>query len=1507
MRRVIHLLALALLTALAAAPAAQATIDNTPIRARMERPERLPEAGSAFTAVIRIEAAARAELRDLDLSGQGWTITRFTAPRGLAMSAKDQLRYEITATPGSGFGPLVLSAEVDGHRWRQSFDLSRKAYGGLLPSDSDRLPSQRILASGGDRLPAHREYSLAELEVMAAAPTDPSAVQARDKDETWCTLTGNVVYWHQEDNLWAFPANPGIYAHGYVDGLPYYYGFVLADEMGRFSISVPSGVPIRLKYKASSAAAVVQQDNVWETDYQWWTPLFTIPEGAPTHDLGPIHPNQHHGALHICTVVTHSRNHLRDVGQDAGYHWNVDKIDVQWPEENGRSFYNDGFEEIHLGGDVTWRDWVISHEWGHYWNDMHAHFPDHDYCNGICDDGDDCGHCLWCPEESAVAWKEGLANIISRLATAYMVPLVAHDVRHIPLEEPHNDPECPWDPWYIENVVAGAIWDVANDSRGIESYGLNTDVLGNPLHDQLALGPAEVLRAMTVHCDVEGHRPYRMPDYFRCLAERLAELGDPDATLPMLWETAMNWDLQMDEEPPSAVTNLTSTLPVNTPTPQAIGGFYWDEPTDDLSGTAGYSVALVQGSGPAMPDHVVDTVNQQIWTNEFDGHLTPGTYYFSVIAVDRAGNWGTVPASYGPIIVTEPYPVDLRPYPPTGWTSPLVLRSTEVPDSGPVTQSITVHGHTIYLNLGYRNTAGGASGSFRNAFYIDGDEVLVSNTVSLGGGALGEQRNLGPLNLDVTGRRTVWARIDGQDDVPELDEDNNVSAKQFVFRPASLSLDQTIARTGGLPHPEAGHELLSEHVNRYPNGDGFDMPTTLFPEVVWAAPDDRTDHLIMRLYAHDVGQTGFAEALVESPAAYSQQPAAVFHNPWLSEMYSYCVGVSDGSTEKDGGNTYRIHREVGRAFSMPDTLEGLLYVADSLDLYLTQNGTGEPAWFTIKLANGGARVMWMHIIDPDLAMGTLADASVMLEVAAGDTIHHSLLLPPSQTALTVVTREPNLSGTSPYTISAYPTKPDLAATTPAGWFANLVPHVGRPHSYGGDVPEPTRLSGATDSTTVYWSLRNISESAGVPIGLQRRIELDGALLSSVVFAEPIAPGQEVRSVHPFNQGGHYVQGGRHTLTHRINSTLTIDEDNLANNRHGRQWVWEPTLLTANENHTLPMPSSAYAGLDHITEGLVAPNCDGYRVRTTVPFGRVAVIATYTIAEGGDVDVGYYTSADVQNGFSAAHTQSTWSGDGCDFVLRSASGPVVELQVGLTRATGGAGDVVTLRAQRSTSVWEDPLSAARTGVIGADTFLSSAQLALPPGDYRFVMQSDDAPLGFSLHDLSDGYSAKTSPWQDGIAWQLPESVGEDVEFIISVPDPAPALFGLAVWRPDATGQEISASWSVSIDLHYTGVDDGGPDLPSPLGSRLLSVAPNPFNPATTIEYEIARAGSCVLTVHDVRGRVVRTLVAGEAAPGRYAVRWDGHDDSGRRVSSGPYMARLRAAGGEGNLLKLMLVK
>ena len=83
-------------------------------------------------------------------------------------------------------------------------------------------------------------------------------------------------------------------------------------------------------------------------------------------------------------------------------------------------------------------------------------------------------------------------------------------------------------------------------------------------------------------------------------------------------------------------------------------------------------------------------------------------------------------------------------------------------------------------------------------------------------------------------------------------------------------------------------------------------------------------------------------------------------------------------------------------------------------------------------------------------------------------------------------------------------------------------------------------------------------------------------------------------------------------------------------------------------------------------------------------------------------------------------------------------------------------------------------------------------------------------------------------------------------------------------------------------------------------------PNPFNPATTIKYALPQAADVELTVYNVLGQPVRTLVAENQSAGRYVVEWDATNDSGHSLSSGMYFYHLEAGGGEFREVKKMLL-
>jgi len=80
------------------------------------------------------------------------------------------------------------------------------------------------------------------------------------------------------------------------------------------------------------------------------------------------------------------------------------------------------------------------------------------------------------------------------------------------------------------------------------------------------------------------------------------------------------------------------------------------------------------------------------------------------------------------------------------------------------------------------------------------------------------------------------------------------------------------------------------------------------------------------------------------------------------------------------------------------------------------------------------------------------------------------------------------------------------------------------------------------------------------------------------------------------------------------------------------------------------------------------------------------------------------------------------------------------------------------------------------------------------------------------------------------------------------------------------------------------------------SGSLDIYPNPFNPQTTVAYSLERTGHARVTIHDLHGRTVATLLDGIIETGRHELVWNGKDDSGKGLASGTYLVQLRSRDG-----------
>ena len=133
-----------------------------------------------------------------------------------------------------------------------------------------------------------------------------------------------------------------------------------------------------------------------------------------------------------------------------------------------------------------------------------------------------------------------------------------------------------------------------------------------------------------------------------------------------------------------------------------------------------------------------------------------------------------------------------------------------------------------------------------------------------------------------------------------------------------------------------------------------------------------------------------------------------------------------------------------------------------------------------------------------------------------------------------------------------------------------------------------------------------------------------------------------------------------------------------------------------------------------------------------------------------------------------------------------------------------------------------------------------------------------------------------------------------------------------------GQPVMVGAVTSAGLHVRPGFWAVPEFPADVGqdisenaspterTALLANFPNPFNPSTTIQYTLREEAPVALTVFNVHGREVRTLIRGTEQAGPHEAVWDGKDNHGRGVGSGLYFYLLRA-GDFQDTRKMVLLK
>jgi hypothetical protein len=179
------------------------------------------------------------------------------------------------------------------------------------------------------------------------------------------------------------------------------------------------------------------------------------------------------------------------------------------------------------------------------------------------------------------------------------------------------------------------------------------------------------------------------------------------------------------------------------------------------------------------------------------------------------------------------------------------------------------------------------------------------------------------------------------------------------------------------------------------------------------------------------------------------------------------------------------------------------------------------------------------------------------------------------------------------------------------------------------------------------------------------------------------------------------------------------------------------------------------------------------------------------------------------------------------------------------------------------------------------------------DYTFA---EEEIVSHAFRWLPDRVEGRV--WRGGPDDESPSTLIHAVTYTgPHIPRPEQPRVHLNLWKlsgtPAVDQQVVFTDFNFTPEGGSTSISErpGSPVAPRPAG-RLHPARPNPFNPSTTLVFELERGARAELAIYDIAGRHVRTLATGYHGDGRHEVVWDGSDDSGRRVSSGVYFVRLR---------------
>lgn len=878
---------------------------------------------------------------------------------------------------------------------------------------------------------------------------------------------------------------------------------------------------------------------------------------------------------------------------------------------------------------------------------------------------------------------------------------------------------------------------------------------------------------------------------------------------------------------------------------------------------------------------------QGISRDKYNVTLTPAqmraaiTFQGTNQASDFSKEVGRMPNMVTAINRIEP---DLAPFQPSGWDDvvvPTIVTGSRTIPTGSLPGNIAgTYFHAASENRSYAYTSPVENPAL--GIYVDD---IVQWQCFTGNQAPGSWAWCGDLQTSVKGgRHTVSAKADWAEVTDEYSESNNRTNRQFVWSPYSLTADVPVQRTDDPPAVSTGYVWY--------NAEGFKgNMSSRYWYAYGVTPRSSANDFDVRLNVEaptNVPLAGFGASVAHSSDGNGLTDYCVVDrnvtgttDVWASVINFSGNGAADKQVEwEEDAGTIGVGTHGPFTINTNDILElHEIYAAAGANYRVHIDWISGGADFGVAV-HGGTNGYYAKNQAEDLADDAPAGADEYATIDAVNAGYRGIVVFKRGAA--------DLPQTLTYNL-VISTLPNLTAKAPTGWHGPVVPRSTN-DATATFAPLSSTLNGDVVGTSFNFSTTN--EGPDVASGWQTHLFVDD-FLSWIGFGAPLSDDETRTWVNtdPSNDPYSVVRGGRHHLRVTQDANLNVVEFSEADNHYTEGFVWQPPVLAADtpaQRAAPPYRTPLGWGPYYSIDGVRANGGAYWTVTAATPRSSTALYETqlFDLSTGSQngfdtpqewaISEAYGATTFVvsnQNaGGSANHDVGilNWTGDSADYVVETADAPYV--------ASVGAG------TQRFSG---HSLSAGE--IVDAFEFFVPAELVGQAIYVSLATGSGAAVVDLHVFDGSDG---TYTPWEAATDATSPAG-GADVHApAFSVP--SAQYIAVVVSKAHYAAIDESIDFDLVISVGSGAVDS--PELNvAPTQFGLAAPQPNPVRASTSIAFDIPAAGGQVdISVFDISGRKVSTLVQGAQAAGRHQVNWDGRDSRGQRATSGVYFVRMQTA-------------